>query len=113
MLFARAVEDIRDGVAPGIISAKFHLAVADLIAKASRSVREERKLNRVALSGGVFQNVFLLRAATKLLRSDGFEGIYAQPSARQRWRHFFSARRLSRTRYYESEQDSDHLLIRS
>ena len=41
-----AVEDIRDGVPPGIISAKFHLAVADLIAMVSRSVREERKLNQ-------------------------------------------------------------------
>jgi hydrogenase maturation protein HypF len=67
------VADIRDGVPPGIISAKFHLAVADLIATVSRSVREDRKLNRVALSGGVFQNEFLLRATTKLLRSDGFE----------------------------------------
>jgi len=70
-----AVEDIRDGVPPGIISAKFHLAVADLIAMVSRGVREERKLNRVALSGGVFQNVFLLRATRKLLRNDGFEVI--------------------------------------
>jgi hydrogenase maturation protein HypF len=41
----------------------------------SRSVREDRKLNRVALSGGVFQNVFLLRAARELLRCDGFEVI--------------------------------------
>jgi hydrogenase maturation protein HypF len=68
-----AVEDIRNSVPPGIISAKFHLAVADLIAKVSRSIREDRKLNRVALSGGVFQNIFLLRATVKLLRSDGFE----------------------------------------
>jgi hydrogenase maturation protein HypF len=70
-----AVEDLLDGVPPRIISAKFHLAVADLIAMVSRSVREDRKLNRVALSGGVFQNVFLLRAARELLRSDGFEVI--------------------------------------
>src|SRR5258708_35004000 len=70
-----AVEDILDGVPPRIISAKFHLAVADLIAVVSRSVREDRKVKRVALSGGVFQNVFLLRATRALLRSDGFEVI--------------------------------------
>jgi hydrogenase maturation protein HypF len=51
----------------------FHLAVADLIATVSRTVREDRKLNRVALSGGVSQNVLLLRAASELLHSDGFE----------------------------------------
>lgn len=72
-VISAAVEDIRDGVPPEIISAKFHLAVADLIAKVSRGIREDRKLNRVALSGGVFQNVFLLRATVKLSRSDGFE----------------------------------------
>src|SRR5258708_27116129 len=70
-----AVEDILDGVPPRIISAKFHLAVADLIAVVSRSVREDRKVKRGALSGGVFQNMFLLRATRALLRSDGFEVI--------------------------------------
>src|SRR5258706_10823728 len=49
-----AVEDIRNGVPQGIVSAEFHLAVADLI----RSVRENRKLNRVALSGVSFKTCF-------------------------------------------------------
>jgi len=39
----------------------------------SRSVREDRKLNRAALSAAVFQDVFLLRAARGLLRGDDFE----------------------------------------
>ncbi|MDX6446588.1 MAG: hydrogenase maturation protein HypF [Blastocatellia bacterium] len=68
-----AVEDLLDGVPPRTISAKFHLAVADLIAMISRRVREERKLNRVALSGGVFQNLLLSRLAVEKLRADGFE----------------------------------------
>jgi hydrogenase maturation protein HypF len=68
-----AVEDLLDGVPPRTISAKFHLAVADLIAMISRRVREERKLNRVALSGGVFQNLLLSRLAVEQLRADGFE----------------------------------------
>jgi hydrogenase maturation protein HypF len=68
-----AVEDLLDGVPPRTISAKFHLAVADLIAMMTRRVREERKLNRVALSGGVFQNLLLSRLASEQLRADGFE----------------------------------------
>jgi hydrogenase maturation protein HypF len=101
-----AVEDLLDGVPPRIISAKFHLAVADLIAMVSRSVREDQKLNRVALSGGVFQNVFLLRAARELFRSDGFEVITHSRAPRTmavfRW-----ARRRLRMLYYEAVQDSD------
>ena len=69
----RAVEDLLGGVPPRIISARFHFAVADLIATISCRVRDERKLNRVALSGGVFQNIFLLRAASEMLRTAGFE----------------------------------------
>ncbi|MCU1266434.1 MAG: (NiFe) hydrogenase maturation protein HypF [Acidobacteria bacterium] len=69
----RAVEDLLSGVPPTIISARFHLGVADLIAGISHRVRDERKLNRVVLSGGVFQNLFLLRAASGMLRAAGFE----------------------------------------
>jgi len=68
-----AVADILNNILPQIISAKFHRGVADLIVTQCRRVRAERKLNRVVLSGGVFQNLFLLRAAGELLRSEGFE----------------------------------------
>lgn len=69
----RAVADLLSGIPPGIISARFHLGVADLIAGISGRVRDERKLNRVVLSGGVFQNMFLVNAAVKMLASAGFE----------------------------------------
>lgn len=68
-----AVEDLLDGRAPGEVSAKFQTGVARLIATVARRVREERRLNRVCLSGGVFQNVFLLERACRQLRQDGFE----------------------------------------
>jgi hydrogenase maturation protein HypF len=68
-----AVSDILSGVPPRTISAKFHLGVADLIATVGRRVRSDRKLNRVVLSGGVFQNVFLLRAVCAMLNGEGFE----------------------------------------
>ncbi|MGB8507006.1 MAG: carbamoyltransferase HypF [Pyrinomonadaceae bacterium] len=69
----RAVEDLLEGLAPQTVSAKFHFGVAALIATIARRVRDERKLNRVALSGGVFQNMFLLENTCRMLKADGFE----------------------------------------
>jgi len=69
----RAVEDLLNGCAPPEVSAKFHWAVAHLIAALALSVRDERRLNRVALSGGVFQNMFLLDRTCRMLRAEGFE----------------------------------------
>ena len=69
----RVVEDLLDGRSAGEVSARFHLSVANLITHVARTIREERKLNRIALSGGVFQNMLLLGHACRLLESDGFE----------------------------------------
>lgn len=69
----RAVEDLLGGLSAGAVSAKFHLGVAALIASVARRARDERRLRRVALSGGVFQNMFLLARVRRLLERDGFE----------------------------------------
>jgi hydrogenase maturation protein HypF len=69
----RAVEDLLDGLSPQKVSARFHLGVVRLIGEVARRARDERGLNRVALSGGVFQNMFLLERVCRMLRHDGFE----------------------------------------
>lgn len=69
----QAVEDLLAGVAPPIISAKFHNGVAHLIATLARRIRDERHINRVVLSGGVFQNMLLLKATRRMLQSGGFK----------------------------------------
>lgn len=69
----RAVDDLLDGRPASEISAKFHLAVAQLILTVAQNVRQSRHLNRVALSGGVFQNMFLVERASRILAADGFE----------------------------------------
>ncbi len=69
----KIAEDLMTGVSPQIISTKFHLGVAHLITLIAREIRDERNLNRVALSGGVFQNLFLLAETCRILKSDGFE----------------------------------------
>jgi len=68
-----AVSDLLDGTSPSVVSAGFHRAVARLIPTIAEQARAERKLNRVVLSGGVFQNLLLLRQTVELLRSSGFE----------------------------------------
>jgi hydrogenase maturation protein HypF len=72
-IIRRAVEDLLEGRSEREVSARFHLAVVDLIARLARQTRDERNLNRVALSGGVFQNMFLLERVCRLLENDGFE----------------------------------------
>jgi hydrogenase maturation protein HypF len=72
-LIKHVVEDLLDGVPPPEISAKFHLGVANLIATLARHIRTERRLNRVVLSGGVFQNMFLLENVCRMLKDDSFE----------------------------------------
>jgi hydrogenase maturation protein HypF len=67
------VADVRAGVPTPIISARFHNAVARLIRDVCVLVREREGLARVALSGGVFQNVTLLAKAERLLADASFE----------------------------------------
>jgi len=67
------VADLRAGVEVSVISARFHNGVAGMIAAVCGAIREREGLNRVVLSGGVFQNVYLLSRALKRLRQEGFE----------------------------------------
>lgn len=66
------IEDVRAGVAREVVAARFHVAVADAVALVSMRLRETTGLSTVALSGGVFQNVYLLSAAVERLEGAGF-----------------------------------------
>lgn len=68
----KVVGDLLDGAPPGAISAKFHAGLAGLIATVARRAREEHRLERVVLSGGVFQNMYLLGRARQRLEDLGF-----------------------------------------
>lgn len=68
-----AALDVLEKVSAGEISAKFNNAAANLILKLALLFRHREKLNKVALSGGCFQNVALLRASLRCLRENNFE----------------------------------------
>jgi hydrogenase maturation protein HypF len=55
-------EDIRSGISPGIISAKFHNTIVEATLKMVEKISHECGLQIVALSGGSFQNKYLLES---------------------------------------------------
>lgn len=70
----RAVcDDLSMGTLRQEVAAKFHHAVADAILKACELARDETGEQTVGLTGGVFQNVLLLRLAVQKLRQSGFQ----------------------------------------
>ena len=67
------VRDLTAGVAKGVIAARFHNTVADMIVEVCARVRRDERLDRVCLSGGTFQNFTLLGRTVAGLRRQGFE----------------------------------------
>ena len=67
--------DLRNRLPRSTISAKFHLGVAELILQVSQQVRDVTGIQDVALSGGVFQNVWLLQKTIKKLKDAGFRPL--------------------------------------
>jgi hydrogenase maturation protein HypF len=55
------------GVAPALIAARFHRAVADATAAACAQAAQAAGLDRVVLSGGVWQNRLLLEWTVRAL----------------------------------------------
>ena len=70
------VEDIQCGINTATIATKFHNTIIFIIFEFGRLIRLKAGLNKVVLSGGVFQNKYLLEGATKTLLSNNFE-IYS------------------------------------
>jgi len=67
------VEDLLAGVDAARIAGRFHASLADVLVRTCRRLRERSGLDRVALSGGVFQNLRILRPAIDGLGRAGFE----------------------------------------
>jgi hydrogenase maturation protein HypF len=65
------VDDLLSGVDPGRIAARFHHGLAGAVVRSTESVRDSKGLATVALSGGVFQNVFLLERVVRGLEQAG------------------------------------------
>jgi len=67
------VDDLLREVPPARIAARFHATLAEVIVRVCEGIRARTGLAAAALSGGVFQNVWLLQAVMTALEAGGFE----------------------------------------
>jgi hydrogenase maturation protein HypF len=72
VLYNSVVEDIRNGVEIPTISAKFHNGLANVTLEVCKLARAAYGINEVVLSGGVWQNMILLRKTIQILENDRF-----------------------------------------
>jgi len=66
------IADMLSGVPIPTVSAKFHNGLSQLALEICQQLRVDKDINQVVLSGGVWQNITLLRRTLSLLRNDGF-----------------------------------------
>ena len=71
-IISGVVSDRRAGAPPGLISSRFHETAALLVRDICSRLRADTGLERVVLSGGVFQNLLLLSKCSDKLEADGF-----------------------------------------
>jgi hydrogenase maturation protein HypF len=70
-LVEAVLEELRQGVAPETIAARFHNALAQAIVDLARAIGQEQ----VALTGGCFQNRLLTERAAQGLEKAGFQAL--------------------------------------
>jgi hydrogenase maturation protein HypF len=72
-LIRAIVEDVLRGASQGAISQRFHDALVGALLKIAQILRQRTSLNRVCLSGGTFQNVYVATELEQQLSKQGFE----------------------------------------
>lgn len=73
---AGLLEDLERGTARETVALRFHNSVLEMVREGVRRAAAAAGLALVALSGGTWQNRYLLSAARTVLPKDGFEVLY-------------------------------------
>jgi hydrogenase maturation protein HypF len=73
-----AYHEYLEGAPANLVAAKFHHAVAHVIHAVCVQLRELTGIQKVCVSGGVFQNALLLRLSRRLLAIAGFQLFFPQ-----------------------------------
>jgi hydrogenase maturation protein HypF len=72
-IFSQIFNDLLNNVPANIISSKFHNSLVDIVLKVCLLIKESSGINKVALSGGVFQNNYLISKCFNILKKNGFK----------------------------------------
>jgi len=72
-IICSVLDDFINGVEKTIIATKFHNTVAHIVLRSAILMREKHVVNKICLSGGVFQNIFLLEKIITLLKQQDFQ----------------------------------------
>ena len=79
-IFSGIIQDLKNRQPIGKIALKFHYTVCRMISEVCILIRQQERLNRVFLSGGVFQNKIITEKSTTLLQAAGFK-VFKSPTA--------------------------------
>jgi hydrogenase maturation protein HypF len=71
-MFKQVINDLEKNVDIKKIATQFHNTVAEIILSMCVTIREQYGINKVVLSGGVFQNSFLLNQTIKRMNKKNF-----------------------------------------
>ena len=71
--FEGIIKDLKEGIDIPIISAKFHNTIVNVVIKLTELMKQKTGINKVVLSGGTFQNKYLLTRIENELADKGFE----------------------------------------
>ncbi len=71
-MILQVIKDVKLEVDKGLIAAKFHNAMINIITEAVNCIGKKYRIKEVALSGGVFQNEYLLKGTVSQLSALGF-----------------------------------------
>ncbi|WP_423237338.1 hypothetical protein [Clostridium tetanomorphum] len=67
------LKDLFHSVEKGVIAKKFHNTIIELTVDMCKKIRNVYRIDKVALSGGVFQNNILILGTVKKLQEEGFK----------------------------------------
>lgn len=66
------LKDKKCNISASVISARFHNAISNAAVDMLLKIRNKYQLNQVVLSGGVFENIYLLETIYKKLKNESF-----------------------------------------
>ncbi|MCP3688223.1 MAG: carbamoyltransferase HypF [Gammaproteobacteria bacterium] len=77
-MWAELLDDLSTGTSIAVISARFHLGLANIIIETALKISTQSGVNTVALSGGVFQNRVLFKLCLDQLQQNRLTVLFHQ-----------------------------------